>query len=247
MSFASFVSFAATRTHASASSGTMTFPQHLVLWLHVAFAIFAIGPVTLAISSTPRYIRQRDVRVVRYLSRMTLVFTIICLGVLIAGMFLAQMLSESAKPWVIISATLFLVAILLLVLIIRDQRKAIKAMEAEESVADPAGAGAAVPGPTPAAGAGTAAAGPAAAAAPGQPEPAPQGPAAQSSGAQSSGAQSSGAQGPAGQGAAGQSPATPKRSPSAIATVERGRIAMAGGVVSLIWLVILVLMIWNGS
>ncbi len=240
MSFASFVSSAATSTLASASSGTMTFPQHLVLWLHVAFAIFAIGPVTLAISSTPRYIRQRDVRVVRYLSRMTLVFTIICLGVLIAGMFLAQMLSESAKPWVIISATLFLVAILLLVLIIRDQRKAIRAMEAEESATGPAGTGPAVAGPAPVTGAATTAAGPADAA--GQPDPAAQG-----SGAQGSGAQGSDAQSPAAQGPAAQGPARSKRSPSAIATVERGRIAMAGGVVSLIWLVILVLMIWNGS
>ncbi len=245
MSFASFASSAATSTLASASSGTMTFPQHLVLWLHVAFAIFAIGPVTLAISSTPRYIRQRDVRVVRYLSRMTLVFTIICLGVLIAGMFLAQMLSESAKPWVIISATLFLVAILLLVLIIRDQRKAIRAMEAEESATGPAGTGPAVAGPAPVTGAATTAAGPADAA--GQPAPAAQGSGAQGSGAQGSDAQSPAAQSPAAQGPAAQGPARPKRSPSAIATVERGRIAMAGGVVSLIWLVILVLMIWNGS
>ena len=33
--------------------------------------------------------------------------------------------------------------------------------------------------------------------------------------------------------------------PAHLATVERGRIAMLGGVVSLIWLVILVLMVWN--
>ena len=30
-----------------------------------------------------------------------------------------------------------------------------------------------------------------------------------------------------------------------VATVERGRIASIGGVVSLIWLAILVLMVWN--
>ena len=107
----------------------MSFSKHLVLWLHVAFVAFTIGPVTLAIMSTPRYIRQRDVRIVRYLSRMTLVFTLGSLGVAIAGMFLAQMMDKAGKPWVIISATLFLVAILLLVLIVRDQRKAIKALE----------------------------------------------------------------------------------------------------------------------
>jgi hypothetical protein len=31
-----------------------------------------------------------------------------------------------------------------------------------------------------------------------------------------------------------------------MANVERGRIAMMGGVVSVIWLVVLVLMVWNG-
>jgi hypothetical protein len=244
MSLASFASSAATSTLASASSGTMTFPQHLVLWLHVAFAIFAIGPVTLAVSSTPRYIRHGDVRVVRYLSRITFVFTIICLGVLIAGMFLAQMLSESAKPWVIISATLFLVAILLLVLIIRDQRRAIKAMEAEESGTGPAGAGTDVPAPGAEPGPGTVAAARTVAAAPGQRDPALPGPAAQGPGTQ--GDTHGVTQGDT-HGVPGQGMATPKLVPSAIATVERGRIAMAGGVVSLIWLVILVLMIWNGS
>jgi hypothetical protein len=31
----------------------MSFTDRLVLWLHVAFVIFTIGPVTLAIMSTP--------------------------------------------------------------------------------------------------------------------------------------------------------------------------------------------------
>jgi hypothetical protein len=34
--------------------------------------------------------------------------------------------------------------------------------------------------------------------------------------------------------------------PVHMANVERGRIAMMGGVVSVIWLVVLVLMVWNG-
>jgi hypothetical protein len=46
----------------------MSFSQHLVLWLHVAFVIFTIGPVTPVIMSTPRYIRT-DIRIVRYLTR----------------------------------------------------------------------------------------------------------------------------------------------------------------------------------
>jgi hypothetical protein len=47
--------------------------------------------------------------------------------------------------------------------------------------------------------------------------------------------------------AGGPEPAVPGSPGTArnVATVERGRIAMMGGVVSVIWLVILVLMVWN--
>src|ERR1700761_6266959 len=123
-----------------------TFTQHLVLWLHLLFVVFTIGPVTIAISSTPRYIRQRDVRIVRYLSRTTFIFALACIGVLIAGEALASITKVKAKgpslagqPWVIISATLFIVALALLSLIIRDQRRAIKALdEAAKAVPAPA-------------------------------------------------------------------------------------------------------------
>jgi hypothetical protein len=193
----------------------MSFSQHLVLWLHVAFVIFAIGPVTLAIMSTPRYIRQRDIRILRYLTRMTSIFAIASLGVLIAGFALASMLSKESKPWIIISATLFLVAVVLLGLIHRDQRHAIKALEAAgETAATAAGradetASATVADQPPSAG-----------------TPA--------------GAEPTIAAGP--QPAAAEPVAA---IPAHLASVERGRIAMLGGVVSLIWLVILVLMVWN--
>src|SRR5215468_6996689 len=111
----------------------MSFSQHLVLWLHVAFVIFTIGPVTLAIMSTPRYIR-----ILRYLTRMTFIFAISSLGVLIAGFALASMISKADKPWIIVSATLFVVAVLLLGLIHRDQRRAIKALEGAAATAAPA-------------------------------------------------------------------------------------------------------------
>src|SRR5271166_1019511 len=99
---------------ATGAAGAMTFPQHLVLWLHVAFAVFTVGPVTVAIMSTPRYIRQHNTQIVRYLSRITLVFTVASLGVIIAGLALGQMLKIDGKPWLIVSMTLFLVAIVLL-------------------------------------------------------------------------------------------------------------------------------------
>jgi hypothetical protein len=193
----------------------MSFSQHLVLWLHVAFVVFTIGPVTLAIMSTPRYIRQRDIRIVRYLTRITFAFTTASLGVLIAGMALASMIGKAGKPWIIISATLFIVAILLLGLIHRDQRHAIRALEAAAATATAL----AVPG--------------AEADDAGRP-PADQSPADQ---------QAPGAE-PGQAATATADPAT--ASPTHLASVERGRIAMIGGVVSLIWLVVLVLMIWNG-
>jgi hypothetical protein len=192
----------------------MSFSKHLVLWLHVTFVAFTIGPVTLAIMSTPRYIRQRDVKIVRYLSRMTFVFTLGSLGVAIAGMFLAQMMGKAGKPWVIVSATLFLVAILLLVLIVRDQRKAIKALE-QAAAQDAAQQLVVVAG-----------------------EPTAQDAAGQQADQATDEAthQAAGAAPPAAPGLAGA---------VAVANVERGRIAMIGGLVSLIWLVILVLMVWN--
>ena len=193
----------------------MSFSQHLVLWLHVAFVIFAIGPVTVAIMSTPRYIRQRDIRILRYLSRMTFILAIGSLGVLIAGFALASMMSKAGKPWIIVSGTLFLVALVLLVLINRDQRHAIKALEtATDTAASAAGACAPRAGER------------------GRRRPGGRG-------STSADAGTATATGP-------QQAADPAAAiPAHLANVERGRIAMLGGVVSLIWLVILVLMVWN--
>jgi hypothetical protein len=187
----------------------MSFSQNLVLWLHVAFVAFTIGPVTLAIMSTPRYIRQRDVRIARYLNRITFIFAVGSLGVLIAGMALASMISVAGKWWVIVSATLYVVALLLLALIMRDQRKAIKALEEAAAAATSTDV-------VPADGE------PSQEAAPDDVDLTP-----------AADASVTTAQGSTGTIA------------SHVATVERGRIAMMGGVVSLIWLVILVLMVWR--
>jgi hypothetical protein len=193
----------------------MSFSQHLVLWLHVAFVIFAIGPVTLAIMSTPRYIRQRDIRILRYLTRMTAILAIASLGVLIAGFALASMMSKAGKPWVIVSGTLLLVAVVLLGLIHRDQRHAIRALEtATETAATAVGLADERVSSTLA------------------DQPAEAGAAAAAEPAPGTGPQ--------------QAAADPAAAiPSPLASVERGRIAMLGGVVSLIWLVIMVLMVWN--
>jgi Predicted integral membrane protein (DUF2269) len=174
----------------------MSFTDRLVLWLHVGFAIFTVGPVTVAIMSTPRYIRKRDVAIVRYLYRTTRLFAVISLTVLIAGLVLADQLHDFSKPWLSISLTLFVVAIALLVLIMRDQHRAIAALEeAEEATAD---------------------------------------------------AHARAAEAAAGERSGSDPPVAPLTAEELHPHVERGRITSLGGVVSVIWLVILVLMVWNG-
>jgi hypothetical protein len=161
----------------------MSFADRLVLWLHIGFVIFTIGPLALAISSTPRYIRQRNVAVLRYLARITTILTVVSLGVLAFGIAAAQTgkHKDLGRPWLTAAMTLFVVSLVLLVMIIRDQRAAIRAIEAA----------------------------------------------------------------PPADGDAATDPATTTE-PRHVASVERGRIAATGGVVNLIWLVILVLMVWNG-
>ena len=118
----------------------MSFTDRLVLWLHIGFAIFTIGPVTVAIMSTPRYIRKRNLVIVRYLYRTTTIFTMVSLGVLVFGLVLASLKKDFSKPWLTVSLTLFVVAIVLLLLIIRDQHRAIAAMEDAEATAAEAAA-----------------------------------------------------------------------------------------------------------
>jgi Predicted integral membrane protein (DUF2269) len=175
----------------------MSFGDRLVLWLHIAFAIFTIGPVALAISSTPRYIRRRDVPVLRYLSRITMIFTAASLLVLVFGAALAQIDHAFSHPWLSVSITLFVVALVLLILIVRDQRRAIRAL---------AGA---------ASGAGTG----------------------------TSGGDDERLLGEANGTVA--APAAVAAAATHVASVERGRIAAFGGIVNLVWLVILVLMVWR--
>ena len=179
--------------------------DRLVLWLHVAFVIFTIGPVTVAIMSTPRAIRTRNVVVLQHLLVMTRIFGTASLGVLVFGIILGQQQRELSKAWLTVSMTLFVVALVLLVLIMRDQRRALAALKLADKQE--------VPARQPAVAGELADAGPA----------------------------------PAEEDAAATEPAAaaPVTAASHIANVERGRIVSMGGVVSLIWLVILVLMVWN--
>ncbi|WP_067799912.1 hypothetical protein [Actinomadura formosensis] len=177
----------------------MSTSDRLLLFLHIGFAIFTLGPLTAATMSAPRYIRNRNVTVVRYLHRTTQIYGLATLGIFLFGLALAK--GDLAEIWLTVSMTLFVVALALLLIIERDQRKAAHLLEvaaAEEGRA-------AVP------------ARPAAA-------------------RTAEGAEKT---------ETAQAPPAPA-SGAEIAQVERGRLAAMSGVVSLIWLTILVLMVWNG-
>jgi hypothetical protein len=172
----------------------MSTSDRLLLILHLGFAIFTLGPLTAATSVTPRYIRKRDAVVVRHLNRNTRIYGLGTLGVFLFGLFLGQ--DELAQTWLVISMTLFVVALVLLLLVERDQRKAAHLLEVAAAKT--------APPKKPAEGEGEAE---------GEPEK------------------------ETSDGSGGED----------VAQVERGRIAAISGVVALIWVVILVLMVWNGS
>src|SRR5215831_12496684 len=180
---------------AAAAPGT-SFSDRLWVWLHVAFVIFTIGPVAVAILSTPRYIKTRNIAVLRYMLRTTRIFGTASLGVLVLGIVAAQSLHKLESSWVTTAMTLFVVSLVLLVLIMRDQRRAVVALETASEREALATANTA--------------------------------PATQDGRDDTPDAQASSVS-----------------SAAHVATVERGRLASLGGIVTLIWLVILVLMIWN--
>ncbi|MER5320843.1 hypothetical protein [Streptosporangium roseum] len=101
----------------------------LLLWLHIGFAIFALGPVTAATMSTPRFIRAKDVNVLRYLHKTTRVYAIAAIGVFLFGLLLGR--EYLGKPYLSISMTLFIVAAVLLVIVDRDQITAIRVLSDE--------------------------------------------------------------------------------------------------------------------
>jgi hypothetical protein len=186
----------------------MSFADHAVLWLHVAAAVFTIGPGTAAIMSTPRYIRKRNTVVVGYLLRTTRIYSFAALLTLVFGLTLTGMTHKFNQWWISVSLTLFVVAFVLLLLLMRDQRKALVALDAAEGAA----AEQAVAVRTGEASTRSAAEGKVPA------ETVPPG---------------------------GAQPVSTVGRDLRVAAVERGRIASIGGLVALIWLVILVLMVWH--
>jgi hypothetical protein len=196
--------------------------ERLLLFLHIGFAIFTLGPLTAATMATPRYIRRGDVVVLRYLTRVTRIYGLGTLGILLVGLFLAE--GRFNQVWLSASVTLFAVALVLLLIVERDQRKAAHLLEGAATEAAKASVAASSADRTERAD-----------------KDAKDGKETKDDKRERKG----------NGGAAGEKEPAPARTAAVaqaadIAQVERGRIAAMSGVVALIWLVILVLMVWNG-
>jgi hypothetical protein len=172
--------------------------------------------------ATPRHIRRGEANVVRYLNRITRIYGLLTLGIFLFGLLLAH--GKFNQVWLSASMTLFIVALALLLIVERDQRKALHKIElavAErrgtpaETATRPAEAPAETPRPAETVAADKPVAGAETRADTGPPKETP---------------------------APGPRPVDRD-----LAKVETGRIATISGVVALIWIVILVLMVWNGG
>jgi Ca2+/Na+ antiporter len=222
----------------------MSFTDRLLLWLHIGFAIFTLGPVATAIMATPRYIRKRDLPVLRYLYRTTRIFGVLTVGVFLFGLLLGR--HDFSQAWFSAAMTLFIVAAVLLVLVVFDQRRAIAVID--KTLAINAARGQATEGTAGAA----AARGEVTARAEQAGNERSEDDRAAHAGAERGSAAGGGSGEPAVGGraepAAGAAPRLAVASAAAaqVASVERGRIITMGGVITTIWLVILVLMVWNG-
>jgi len=78
--------------------------------------------------STPRFIRKQNPIIVGFLLRTTRIYSVGTLLTLVFGVILAGMTHKFSQWWISVSLTLFVVAFVLLVLIMRDQRKALAAL-----------------------------------------------------------------------------------------------------------------------
>lgn len=191
------------------------FLEHLLLWVHLAVAIFCVGPVTVATSFTPRYIRSGQLQVVRFLRRMTVIFGLLTLLVFASGLGLGR--DRLGQPWLTASMTLFVVAFALLFAIVqRDQAGAIRALEARADAAPPV-----------------------------QASPSTDTAAARADDAAEETATAEPVDGPEAAREPTPEPTREPTPEAPRATVQTGRIAAFSAVIAAIWLVILVFMVWR--
>ncbi|MGI5286852.1 hypothetical protein ACQEVF_26440 [Nonomuraea polychroma] len=110
----------------------------LFLWLHIAFAIFTIGPITAATMAAPRVIRNKNVPALQFIQRTTRIYSFAAIGVFVFGLALGAILPGGVlgRWYMTASMTLFIVAAVMLVIIDRDLRTAVRALESEDAADD---------------------------------------------------------------------------------------------------------------
>lgn len=116
--------------------------MNFLLFLHIAAAVFLIGPVMLVTSASPRVIRSGSsgLPVLRWLQRSTRIYGAASIVVLLLGLAMVHGKYSFNEFWISASIALFIVAIgLLFALVERDQRAAIARLEAGEGAPVPAG------------------------------------------------------------------------------------------------------------
>jgi uncharacterized membrane protein len=111
--------------------------ETFVTFLHVAAAIVLIGPLVVVTMASPRAIRSGDagLAVLRWLHRTTRVYGLLSIVVFLLGLWLVPVAKVGwGEFWLSSSMTLYVVALALLFgLVERDQRTAIRHLEAGES------------------------------------------------------------------------------------------------------------------
>src|SRR3712207_4283902 len=104
--------------------------------LHIAAAIFTVGPLTAATMTAPTVIRggQANLNLLRWINRTTRLYGIGALLVFVLGIGLVRDEYSFNEFWIAASMTLFVVALgLLFAVVERDQRQAIARVEAGAS------------------------------------------------------------------------------------------------------------------
>ena len=106
--------------------------QHIVVSLHVLFAVFVIGPLVFATSATPRAIRTGGAPMLRFLTQTTRVYSVVSLVVLALGLGAVQKKYDFhySQVWIWLSIVLYVVALGLLTgLVVPAQRRAARLLE----------------------------------------------------------------------------------------------------------------------
>ncbi|WP_157249386.1 hypothetical protein [Nonomuraea typhae] len=105
----------------------------VLIWLHIAFAIFAIGPLTALTHAAPRAIRNKNTGLLTFIHRSTRLYALLALGVLIFGVAAGVMAGGGllGKWNMTASMTLFIVAAVLIIIVERDLKIAVRVLTSE--------------------------------------------------------------------------------------------------------------------